>query len=81
MTTIEMTNQQARMKHRTTTQLTELYLQSAEDYHRQYREAADESMRTRRLLLAGAEPQVHCKPKADKRDHDTENACRYPPGQ
>ncbi|HEX6527882.1 MAG TPA: hypothetical protein VF070_48855 [Streptosporangiaceae bacterium] len=31
-----MTNQQARAKHRTTAQITELCLQSAEDYHQQH---------------------------------------------
>ena len=31
-----MTNQQARTKHRTTAQIAELRLQSAEDYHQQY---------------------------------------------
>ncbi len=31
-----MTNQQARTKHRTTAQIAELCLQSAEDYHQQY---------------------------------------------
>jgi peptide methionine sulfoxide reductase MsrA len=34
----EMTNQQARAKHRTTAQIAELCLQSAEDYHQQYLE-------------------------------------------
>jgi len=32
----EMTNAQARAKHRTTAQIAELCLQSAEDYHQQY---------------------------------------------
>ena len=31
-----MTNPQARMKHRTTAQIAELRIQSAEDYHQQY---------------------------------------------
>ena len=31
-----MTNPKTRMKHRTTVQIAELYLQSAEDYHQQY---------------------------------------------
>ena len=31
-----MTNPQARTKHRTTAQIAELCLQSAEDYHQQY---------------------------------------------
>ena len=31
-----MTNLQVRTKHRTTAQVTELCLQSAEDYHQQY---------------------------------------------
>ena len=31
-----MTNRQARMKHRTTTQVAEPCSQSAEDYHQQY---------------------------------------------
>jgi peptide-methionine (S)-S-oxide reductase len=31
-----MTTRQARMKHRTTTQIAELCSQSAEDYHQQY---------------------------------------------
>jgi len=34
--TNEMTNLQARVKYRTTAQVTELRLQSAEDYHQQY---------------------------------------------
>jgi peptide methionine sulfoxide reductase MsrA len=34
--TNEMTNPQARAKHRTTAHLAELCLQSAEDYHQQY---------------------------------------------
>jgi peptide methionine sulfoxide reductase MsrA len=34
--TNEMTNPQARTKHRTTAQVAELCLQSAEDYHQQY---------------------------------------------
>jgi peptide methionine sulfoxide reductase MsrA len=34
--TNEMTNPQARTKHRTTVQIAELCLQSAEDYHQQY---------------------------------------------
>jgi peptide methionine sulfoxide reductase MsrA len=34
--TNEMTNRQARMKHRTTAQIAELCSQSAEDYHQQY---------------------------------------------
>jgi peptide-methionine (S)-S-oxide reductase len=34
--TNEMTNSQARTKHRTTAQIAELCLQSAEDYHQQY---------------------------------------------
>jgi len=34
--TNEMTNQQARTKHRTTAQIAELCSQSAEDYHQQY---------------------------------------------
>jgi len=34
--TNEMTNPQARTKHRTNAQIAELCLQSAEDYHQQY---------------------------------------------
>jgi peptide methionine sulfoxide reductase MsrA len=34
--TNEMTNLQARVKYRTTAQIAELCLQSAEDYHQQY---------------------------------------------
>ena len=34
--TDEMTTSQARTKHRTTAQIAELCLQSAEDYHQQY---------------------------------------------
>jgi peptide methionine sulfoxide reductase MsrA len=34
--TYEMTTRQARTKHRTTAQIAELCVQSAEDYHQQY---------------------------------------------
>jgi hypothetical protein len=33
------------------------------------------------LPLAGVQPQVSREPEADERDHDAENARRYPAGQ
>jgi len=45
--TNEMTNPQARTKHRTTAQIAELCSQSAEDYHQQYPRKAPKGSRPR----------------------------------
>jgi hypothetical protein len=45
-----MTNQQAKTKHRTTAQIAELCLQSAEDYHQYGRELPDNEFSTRPIV-------------------------------